>query len=113
LAPRPMPQRVISTAHKQIQSVRLQWIGYSTAVSIRFGLFWRPGPHGSGGKPPLGSFSGLRSRTLVSLFAFFFFGLSCMLPFDFFVVMGVLSLTDVLRKILRSLTLKSGHFSGV
>ena len=42
---------------------------------------WRPGPHGSGGNPPLGSFPGLRSRTLTSLFAFFFFALSCMLPF--------------------------------
>src|SRR5437867_11579018 len=61
---------------------------YSTAVGIRLGLRWPPGPHGSGGIPPLGSFAGLRSRTLISLFSFLFFVLSCMLHFIclFFVV---------------------------
>src|SRR6266568_262230 len=54
---------------------------YSTAVGIRLGLRWPPGPHGSGEVPPLGSFGGLRSGSLISFFSFLFLVFSCMLPF--------------------------------
>src|SRR6188472_3245687 len=70
----------------------------------------RPGPHGPGGKPPLGSFPGLRSRTLISFLAFFV--LSCMFPFIawlFLLCEGCwpfLPSINVLRKTLRSLTRK-------
>src|SRR5438034_4253077 len=80
---------------------------YSTAVGIRLGLR-PPGPHGSGGVPPLGSFAGLRSRSLISFFVFlvlFLIHVPCFVS-CLSVLWSVSVFTDVLRKILRSLTRK-------
>jgi hypothetical protein len=66
----------------------------------------RLGPQGPGGAPPLASFTGLRSRTLISFLAFFVlfcisvFPSSVRLLWLLLIGNSLLPFTDVLRKIL-------------
>jgi hypothetical protein len=59
---------------------------YSTAVGLKLGLPWRPGPHGSGGDPALGIFYWFEVANFDLAFLFLFLCFFLHVTFQLFVV---------------------------